>query len=254
MSSLATVTTIRPAPADPVRHLARWAATACPPHGDVLNVGAGADLSGSLRPLLARRPRLVGVDPDVAIEDNPHLTEWHRTTIEDYAFDHPERFDVVISIFVLEHVEHPAEFARACAQVLRPGGSWFALTLNVHHYFGATTWALSRLHVAEPVLRRLKADQLVHEHHFPTVYRFNSRAKIRQHCGSAGFTDISFQCYDAPGRYQWYLPRLLRWFPPLYSRGAYAMRSPEAMGHLSFRATKPTAPVFVSATDAPSCR
>jgi SAM-dependent methyltransferase len=242
MSSLAAVTTIESAPTNPVRHLARWAAKACPPHGDVLNVGAGADVSGSLRPLLARRPRLVGVDPDVAIEDNPHLAEWHRTTIEDYACDHPERFDVVISIFVLEHVEHPAEFARACARVLRPGGSWYALTLNVHHYFGATTWALSRLHVAEPALRRLKGDQLVHEHHFPTVYRFNSRSIIRHHCGSAGFTDISFHCYDAPGHYQWYFPQPFRWFPPLYSRGAYAVGSPEAMGHLSFCATKPATP------------
>lgn len=242
MRSLAAVTTtIESPPADPVRHLARWAAEVCPPHGNVLNVGAGADVSGALRPLLARRPHLVGVDPDAAIEDNLHLDERHRTTVENYAYNHPESFDVVLSIFVLEHVEHPAEFARACARVLRPGGSWFALTLNVHHYFGATTWALSRLHVADPVLRRLKGDELVHEHHFPTVYRFNSRSIIRRHCGSAGFTHVSFRCYDAPGRYQWYFPQPLRWLPPLYSRAAYATRSPEAMGHLSFRATKPPA-------------
>lgn len=239
MRSLAASTTIESPPADPVRRLARWAAEVCPPHGQVLNVGAGADVSGSLRPLLARRPHLVGVDPDAAIENNPHLAEWHRTTIEEYASVRPERFDVVLSIFVLEHVEKPAEFARACSRVLRPGGSWFALTLNVHHYFGAATWALSRLHVADLVLHRLKGDELVHEHHFPTVYRFNSRSLIQRHCGSAGFADVSFRCYDAPDRYQWYFPRPLSWFPPLYSRAAYAVRSPEAMGHLSFCATKP---------------
>jgi SAM-dependent methyltransferase len=241
MRSLAAVTTIESPPADPVRHVARWAAEACPTHGDVLNVGAGADVSGSLRPLLARRPHLVGVDPDAAIEANRHLDEWHRTTVEDYAVDHPDHFDVVLSVFVLEHVEHPADFARACARVLRPGGSWFALTLNVHHYFGATTRALSRLHVADPVLHRLKGDELVHEHHFPTVYRFNSRSLIRRHCETAGFTEVSFHCYDAPSRYQWYFPQSLQWFPPLYSRAAYAAHSAEAMGHLSFRAIKPTA-------------
>jgi SAM-dependent methyltransferase len=241
MAQLTSTTTTEPPPRDVTRRLARWAAQACPVGGDVLNVGAGADVSGSLRPLLARRPRIVGVDPDPSLDGNPHVAERHRTSIEAFAADHPEEFDVVLSVFVLEHVEHPADFARACARVLRPGGSWFALTLNIQHYFGATVWALSRMHAADPVLHWLKREQLVEEHHFPTVYRFNSQAAVRRHCASAGFSNVAFRCYDAPVRYQWYLPGALRWFPTFYSRAAYAANLPGIMGHLSFCATKPQA-------------
>jgi SAM-dependent methyltransferase len=217
----------------------------------VLNVGAGADVTGSIRPLLAQRPRIVGVDPDATLEKNRHCDERHRTTIEEYAAAHAGEFDVVLSVFVLEHVARPEEFARACAQVLRPGGSWFALTPNVHHYFGATTWALSRLRVADPLLHWLKGDELLHEHHFPTVYRFNSRSVARRHCAAAGFDSVTFRCYDAADRYAWYLPASLRWFPALYSRAAYAVGAAELMGHLSFRATKPAGPTFPSTPHPP---
>jgi len=247
MAQLTWTATTEPPPQDAVRRLARWAARSCPPGGDVLNVGAGADLSGSLRPLLLRRPRMVGVDPDPALVGNPHVQERHRMTVEEFAADHAEEFDVVLSVFVLEHVERPEEFARACLRVLRPGGSWFALTLNVQHYFGGTVWALSRLHLAHPVLHLLKGDDVEEEHHFPTRYRFNSQSAVRRHCSAAGFEAVEFRCYDAPDRYEWYLPGALRWFPGAYSRAAYTARLPGLMGHLSFRATKPVGATGVSA-------
>jgi SAM-dependent methyltransferase len=232
-----TVTVVAP-PQNPVRQLAQWASESCTQGASVLNVGAGSNVSGAMQPLLRRGPYLVGVDPDAAIEHNVTLAERHRMHIEEFAENHPGRFDMVLSTYVLEHVEHPAEFAAACAHVLRPGGVWFALTLNVRHYFGATTWALSRLNAADRVLHWLKADELVHEHHFPTVYRFNSQAVIRRECASAGFDSIDFRCYDAPRSYQWYMPATLNWLPPAYSRMAYAIGSAQMMGHLTFRATK----------------
>jgi SAM-dependent methyltransferase len=239
---LTSVTELLPPPGDPVRELARWAAQACPRRGDVLDVGAGAGVTGSIQPLLSRHPRIVGVDPDATLAANPHCHERHRVTIEDYADDHAGQFDVVVSVFVLEHVSQPDQFAHACARVLRPGGSWFALTPNVHHYFGATTWALSRSHVSDAVLHWLKGDAVVHEHHFPTVYRFNSRSVVRRRCAEAGFDSVTFRCYDAPARYAWYLPAPLHWFPAVYSRAVYAAGAAELMGHLSFRATRSGSP------------
>ncbi len=235
---LTTTATVVSPPRHTVTHFARWVAQSCPPEARVLNVGAGADVSGALAPLLRRRPHLVGVDPDQAIERNESLHERHRMCLEDFAGEHQGEFDVVLAVYVLEHVSDPAAFAAACAQVLRPGGQWFALTLNVRHYFGATTWAMSRLKVAEWALHRLKGDALVHEHHFPTVYRFNSLRTVRRHCEAAGFESLEFRCYDAAERYQWYLPDRLRPVAPAYSHLAYAVGSPTMMGHLTFRAVK----------------
>jgi len=187
-----------------------------------------------------REPYLVGVDPDAAIERNASLAERHRMPLEAFAADNAGRFDVVLSVYVVEHVTDPAAFAMANARVLRPGGEWFALTLNVRHYFGGITWAMSRMGVSDWLLHRLAGDDQVHEHHFPPAYRMNSLRTLRRTCAAAGFERLEVRCYDATDRYQWYLPRGLGWFAPAYTRFAYAMGRPGLMGHLSFRATLPS--------------
>lgn len=227
------------APANPVRALAHWAAQHCPEGGDVLDVGAGEHASGDLRPLLHRHPRLVGTDPDHAIENNATLAERHRLTAEELAEEHAGRYDVVLSVYVPEHVEEPAAFASACFRMLRPGGSWFALTLNVRHYFGATAWATNRLGIQPAVLHRLKGEAAAHDHRFPTRYRFNSRETVARVCRGAGFETVELRMYDAPERYAWYLPRPLAGLPAAYSKVAYRIGRPALMGHLTFRAQRP---------------
>ena len=231
-----TTATVVPAPRDTVRGLARWAAQACGDGARVLNVGAGEDVSGALRPLLRRGVHLVGVDPDEAIERNRSLAERHRMELEEFSTAHEGEFDLVLSVYVLEHVADPAGFTAACARVLRPGGSWFALTLNVRHYFGATTWALSRLHVAHPVLHLLKGESLVEAHHFPTQYRLNSRAAVRRRSRRGGLLPASTSAATTrPSATSGTCPGRWPSVAPLWTRAAYAVGSPALMGHLSFR-------------------
>lgn len=232
-------TQVIPAPAHPVRALAQWAAEHCPDRGTVLDVGAGEHASGGLGPLRRRHPVLVGTDPDAAIDHNGAIAECHHVPVEDLGPEHFGRYDVLLSIFVLEHVEDPGAFAAACARLIRPGGSWFALTLNVHHYFGAAAWATNRLGIQPAVLHRLKGAAAEHDHRFPTRYRFNSRRTVERVCRRAGFDPVEFRVYDAPERYAWYLPRPLERLPTAYSSVAYRFGRPGLMGHLSFRAHRP---------------
>ncbi|WP_167305955.1 class I SAM-dependent methyltransferase [Nocardioides euryhalodurans] len=235
-----TAVVVRP-PRGPLGGLARWAATDCRPGSVVLSIGAGENWSGSLRPLLRREPYVVGVDPDAAIERNRSLAERHRTTLEEYASEAEGRFDLAIAIYVLEHVADPAAFTTACARVLKPGGTLFALTPNVEHYFGATTWALSRLGVADRLLEQLHGHDDGHHHHhehFRTEYRLNSMRRLARHLGASGFREVEFRCFDDTARYAWYLPKGVGWFAPAWSRLAYAVGSPHLMGHLSFRAVR----------------
>jgi len=227
-----------PAPQHSVPALARWAAQHCPPGGRVLEVGAGAHANGGIEPLLRRHARVVGVDPDPAVECNPDLTEAHRLRVEEYAVDHRGDFDVVFSAFVLEHVDDPPAFARACADVLRPGGSWFAVTPNLWHYFGATTWALSRLGIEGRVADRLLPPH-DHDHRFRTAYRFNSPRAVRRYCEHAGFTELELRCYEPVERLQWYFPQPLKWWPGVYARTVRTVGRPGALGMLSFRARMP---------------
>jgi len=205
----------------------------------VLDVGAGEHASGDLGPLRCCDPYLVGTDPDDAIERNHAFDERHRLTAEELAHAHPGRYDVVLSIFVLEHVEHPLRFASACARLLRPGGSWFALTLNVHHYFGGTAWATNRIGLQPALLHRLKGHAAEHDHRFPTRYRLNSQGAVTRACEAAGFESVELRMYDAPGRYAWYLPQPLAGLPAAYSSLVYRLGAPGLMGHLTFRAQLP---------------
>lgn len=227
-----------PEPQRTVTALARWASQHCPPGGRVLEVGPGAHVNGGIGPLLRRTSCVVGVDPDPGVERNPDLVETHRMCVEEYADDHRGTFDMVFSAFVLEHVEDPSAFARACAAVLRPGGSWFAVTPNLWHYFGATTWALSRLGIEERIANRLLPPH-DHDHRFPTAYRFNSPRAARRHCARAGFAELELRCYEPVERLRWYFPQQIEWWPRLYARTVRAVGRPEALGMLTFRARMP---------------
>lgn len=105
------------------------------PDSRVLDIGAGA---GERNPhdLKERCRELVGLDVDPRVVDNPLL---HRGVLGDgrsLPFDDAS-FDVVFSIYVLEHVADPASFSAEIARVLKPGGVVLGLTPNRWHYVAA---------------------------------------------------------------------------------------------------------------------
>jgi 2-polyprenyl-6-hydroxyphenyl methylase/3-demethylubiquinone-9 3-methyltransferase len=103
---------------------------------DVLDVGCGG---GILAEAMAQRgARVTGID----LAEKPlrvaqlHLLEsgaevrYERASAEEFAAAHPEGFDVVTCMEMLEHVPDPASAVAACARLLRPGGRAFFSTIN----------------------------------------------------------------------------------------------------------------------------
>lgn len=232
-----------PPPHGAVCGFARWVARECPAGARVLNIGAGHNLSGQLRPVSRRAGTVVGIDPDPDVLRNSTLDEAHQLTMEAYAATHPEPFDLAFSVFVLEHVRDPRGFTGACASVLRPGGVLMGMTVNKWHYFGLATWAATRAHVAEPLLRRLRpAPHQVAHHHFPTEYRINTTRSVSRHLERAGFEEVEFRLWDLTSMYEPYLPRPVRGFAKAYHDWVYGHDTPGLMGHLTFRARLPGGP------------
>jgi 2-polyprenyl-6-hydroxyphenyl methylase/3-demethylubiquinone-9 3-methyltransferase len=98
----------------------------------LLDIGCGGGLL--CEPLTRLGFKVTGID---AGEKNIKIAELHAAKMGlkiDYRAVTPERmkqqFDVVIAMEVIEHVADVGEFLAACAARLKPGGAFFAATLN----------------------------------------------------------------------------------------------------------------------------
>lgn len=102
----------------------------------VVDVGCGG---GILAESMARHGANVsGID---MAEDSLEVAKLHGLesqlrvdytliTVEQFAENHPQQFDVVTCMEMLEHVPDPASVVKACAKLVKPGGHVFFSTLN----------------------------------------------------------------------------------------------------------------------------
>ena len=101
----------------------------------MLDIGCGAGILSE--PLARLGATMVGADPseeNIAVasahaEDNGVDVDYRATTAEALAAAN-EKFDVVLAMEVVEHVNDVAEFVATCASMVKPGGLMIAATLN----------------------------------------------------------------------------------------------------------------------------
>lgn len=101
----------------------------------LLDIGCGGGLLSE--PMARLGAEVVGADPS---EKNIRTASVHaleqelaidyRATIAEHLASQGERFDIILSMEVIEHVTDPEAFTRICAQMLNPGGLLFVATLN----------------------------------------------------------------------------------------------------------------------------
>jgi 2-polyprenyl-6-hydroxyphenyl methylase/3-demethylubiquinone-9 3-methyltransferase len=100
----------------------------------VLDIGCGAGLL--CEPLTRLGAQVIGVDPSASNiaaaklhADRGHLSiDYRCTTVEE--MDVRERFDIVLAMEVVEHVNDVGLFLGRCAAMLKPGGLMVVSTLN----------------------------------------------------------------------------------------------------------------------------
>lgn len=102
----------------------------------ILDVGCGG---GILAESMARRgAQVTGIDLAQASLTTAKLhgletgikVEYHCVAAEDFAKAHPNSFDVVTCMELLEHVPQPASIIQACQQLVKPGGYVLFSTIN----------------------------------------------------------------------------------------------------------------------------
>jgi SAM-dependent methyltransferase len=148
------------------------------PDSRVLDLGCGR---GGLVEVIWRDVKFAaGLDPDI-----PSLSE-HRAPgmpvlrgVGEHLPFAGESFDLVVSVWVLEHMKEPLKVLREVARVLRPGGHFVFLTPNLRN----PLVSINRIGKAIPLLQtkvvsrfygRREADT------FPVQYRANTASTIRR--------------------------------------------------------------------------
>jgi len=148
------------------------------PESRVMDLGCGR---GGVVELFWQDVRLAaGLDPDV-----PSLAE-HRArgmpVIRGRGEQLPfagESFDLVVCLWVLEHLRCPEDVLREVRRVLRPGGHFVFLTPNLQN----PLLALNRLGRVVPRLQRRLVPRLYGREEadtFPVQYRANTPRAIRR--------------------------------------------------------------------------
>lgn len=165
------------------------------PEHVVLDVGAGAGHLNTYA-FKGKCRRMVGIDLDPRVADNPLLDEGIVADAAAPKFA-PETFDVVFSIYVLEHVEKPDEFAAEMHRILKPGGLLMVLTPNRWHYVPLmSALTPSAFHRWYNGLRGR-----AHEDTFPTFYRMNSRRALRRVMEANGMQVEEFRMVEVQPNY-----------------------------------------------------
>jgi SAM-dependent methyltransferase len=190
---------------DPAPCFLREIEVRLPLEGKVLDLGCGDNALSAHR---TDRLEVWGAD----FEPHSRLAapEWFRRlgpggTIPFAA----ETFDLVAARWVLEHVESPARFLAEVRRVLRPGGSFVALTPHARHY---VTWASRLLGLLLPhrakqaIVRRLygRAPEDTH----PALYRLNSVPALERGAAESGLEVIRIRAFANTGYFAFWKPAL----------------------------------------------
>jgi SAM-dependent methyltransferase len=162
----------------------------------VLDLGCGR---GGVVELLWRDVKLAaGLDPDV-----PSLSE-HRApgmpTVRGVGEHIPfarETFDLVVCVWVLEHLKDPAQALSEVGRVLRSGGHFIFVTPNVRN----PLMLANRIGKALPSLQRRLVPRVygrVEADTFPVQYRANTAAAIRSLARDAGLDVFDLRIVPDP--------------------------------------------------------
>lgn len=102
----------------------------------VLDVGCGGGLLSEALAAAGAEVTAIDLAPGVLDVARLHLYEsglkvdYREISAEALAAQQPASFDAITCMEMLEHVPDPASIVEACARLLKPGGHWFASTLN----------------------------------------------------------------------------------------------------------------------------
>ncbi|OGS37771.1 MAG: hypothetical protein A2293_14830 [Elusimicrobia bacterium RIFOXYB2_FULL_49_7] len=190
------------------------------PEKVVLDIGAGAGERNRYS-FKSRCQKMIGIDLDERVKCNPLLDV--GMVADASSIPLPDNsVDLAFSIYVLEHIECPDRFIAEVKRVLKPGGVFWMLTPNKHHYVPLIArWTNVLFHKWVNKKRgRQETDT------FATFYRMNTRKDLNDCFEVAGMVLATMTTVEVS-------PNYLLWNPLVFLVGVAYERVVNAIGFLS---------------------
>ncbi len=163
----------------------------------VLEIGCGR--SEFMIDAYTQAGEVIGLDPDAAaIEANKVVNTKIIGTFDQLELREEESVDIVVSSWVMEHIDDPDFMFRHLVRVLKKGGYFISITPN--KYSIVTT--ISRL---IPNIFHKKIVKLVwgrdEQDTYPVYYKLNDGVSIRNYSSKYGFDIIDLKFLSDPSYY-----------------------------------------------------
>lgn len=161
----------------------------------LLDLGAGSG-NNPYMDFRGQVARVVGVDPDPSVLQNPFLDEAKIGKGETIPYD-DTTFDIVVSANTLEHLNNPKRCFQEVNRVLKVGGLFFLKTPNKYHYVPL----ISKLtpisfHRFYNKLRGVNEQDV-----FPTRYKANDPKRLYHLAQLSGFEVMSINFFEGRPEY-----------------------------------------------------
>jgi 2-polyprenyl-3-methyl-5-hydroxy-6-metoxy-1,4-benzoquinol methylase len=179
--------------------------------GTLLDIGCGGVVNSVVEPVYKKAREVHGVDTCESVLKNSSISHRYLGSFEESSIP-ACAYDMAIAYNVLEHIPSAQPFLNRVHSILRPGGSFWALTPNANHPFAKISRSLEIVGL-KPYFARHNSGV----NDYPAYYRINSEAAIVRCSKLIGFSEVQF--YFVPCM-QWdhYFPSQLRWVPHLFDR------------------------------------
>ena len=177
------------------------------PGMNLLDIGCGRTFPMAPK-WLSTGANIYGVDPEANSSTVPEKTTIISGRAEKINCD-DQKFDIIISRAVLEHIEKPEKVFKELHRLLKTGGKIVLLAPSKYDYISMAARLIpNRYHakIVKATEGRDEADT------FPTFYQANSYKQIKQLAYSTNLTLVKFEYLDQS-------PSALHFNPILYKLG-----------------------------------
>jgi SAM-dependent methyltransferase len=194
------------------------------PSAFVLDVGCGRGAHAE-DPVAVRRNlcclkgkcrHVLGIDVDPRIEENLLVDEFRLIEGDRWPVD-DDAVDLCVCDCVLEHVQSPDRFFSECRRTIKTGGYLCIRTPNALNYISIAARLMPN-RFRRAVLKRVSHIERKEEDVFPTLFRCNTRGRLRRMLDRWGFEHRVYGFEAEP--YHMSLCRLTYWLGVVHQRWA----------------------------------